>query len=285
MSTITSMFKAIEFIESNLKAGVTIADVAGAVFHSLYHFCRTFNRIVHHTPYDYLMRRRLSESALELVQTEKKIIDIAFDYRFNHPETYSRAFQRLFGLLPYQWRKQGRADKRLLMPRLTLAHLRHINTGSFLKPVLVELETIQLTGMMTVVNEKRQGIAQLWQMLEQELPAIKSRTQPAKYYGVATYPENWELRGFLYMAAVEVTRPDPMPYLLAGKTLPSGRYAQFIHHGRDSDLHLTLDYIYHTWLPKSGRALSCPLELEEYRQETPGFEQAEMERKIYIPIT
>jgi AraC family transcriptional regulator len=284
MSTITSMFEAIEFIESNLKADVAIADVAGAVAHSLYHFCRTFNRIVHHTPYDYLMRRRLSESARELVQTNKKIIDIAFDYRFNHPETYSRAFKRLFGLLPYQWRKQGRVDKRLLMPRLTLAHLQHINTGSFLTPVPVELAAIQLAGMMTLTNEERHGISQLWQILEQELPAIKSRTQPAKYYGVASYPKNWEQRGFLYMAAVEVTRPGSIPYLLAGKTIPAGQYARFIHHGPDRDLPLTLDYIYHTWLPKSGRELSCPLELEEYGQELPGDDRVESERKIYVPM-
>lgn len=284
MSTIASMFEAIEFIENNLKADITVADVAGAVAHSLYHFCRTFNRIVHHTPYDYLMRRRLSESALELVQTEKKIIDIAFDYRFNHPETYSRAFKRLFGVQPHQWRKQGRADRRLLMPRLTLAHLRHINRGSFLKPVLVELEAIQLTGMMTLVGKERREVAQLWQMLAQELPAIKNRTQPPQYYGVASYPEDWAQRGFLYTAAVEVTGLDSIPYLLAGKTVSPGQYARFIHHGPDRNLYLTLDYIYHTWLSRSGRELACPLELEEYGQQMPDLDREQTERKIYVPL-
>ena len=69
MSTLASMFKAIEFIENNLKREITVADIADAVCYSLYHFCRTFNGAVHHTPYDYLMRRRLSDAARALVET------------------------------------------------------------------------------------------------------------------------------------------------------------------------------------------------------------------------
>jgi AraC family transcriptional regulator len=100
---ITSIFNAIEFVETNLTEEMTIADMADAVFYSLYHFCRMFNGIVHHTPYDYLMRRRLSKSARELIETDKKIIEIAFDYQFNSPETYARAFKRMFDMQPSQW--------------------------------------------------------------------------------------------------------------------------------------------------------------------------------------
>ena len=92
MSSVATMIQAVEFIEAHLREDIAVADISDRVSYSLYHFCRMFNRIVHHTPYDYLMRRRLSESARELVETDKKIIEIAFDYRFNSPETYSCAF-------------------------------------------------------------------------------------------------------------------------------------------------------------------------------------------------
>lgn len=82
--------QAVDFIEDNLKEAIAVADVADAVSYSLYHFCRTFNQATHHTPYDYLMRRRLSLAAQELLQTDKKIIEIALDYQFNSPETFSR---------------------------------------------------------------------------------------------------------------------------------------------------------------------------------------------------
>jgi AraC family transcriptional regulator len=115
MSQIASICWAIDFVEAHLKEEITVADMADSAGYSLYHFCRTFNGLVHHTPYDYLMRRRLSESARELIRTDKRIIDIAFDYRFNSPETYSRAFKRMFGLQPSQWKEQGR-----LVPDVTI---------------------------------------------------------------------------------------------------------------------------------------------------------------------
>ena len=95
MSQLTAIGKALDFIEDNLEENIGVADMADAAGYSLYHFCRVFNSIVHHTPYDYLMRRRLSESARALVETDRKIIDVAFEYQFNSPETYSRAFKPL----------------------------------------------------------------------------------------------------------------------------------------------------------------------------------------------
>jgi AraC family transcriptional regulator len=94
----------------------------------------------HHTPYDYLIRRRVSEAARALLETDNRILDIAFDYQFNNPETSSRAFKRMLGLQPSQWRVQGQANPGQpvgrLMPRLTLAHLEQIDKGPYLKPVV-----------------------------------------------------------------------------------------------------------------------------------------------------
>jgi len=177
MSQLAAICQAVDFVEAHLKDEIAVADMATAAAYSLYHFCRTFNSVVHHTPYDYLMRRRLSESARDLVETDRRIIDIAFDYRFNSPETYSRAFKRMFGLQPSQWKARGRVDERFLMSRLTLEHLEHINKGDFLRPVLEEKEAFQVTGIMTLVQNNPAIIPQLWEMLAQELkgtPGIKN---------------------------------------------------------------------------------------------------------------
>lgn len=125
MSNITSIYPAVEFIEEHLTQAITIGDAADAVSYSVYHFCRLFNEAVHHSPYNYLIRRRLSESTRALILTDKKIIDIAFDYQFNRPETYSRAFKRMFDMQPNQCRKQEAIDRRFVMSRLSLAHLQH----------------------------------------------------------------------------------------------------------------------------------------------------------------
>jgi AraC family transcriptional regulator len=58
-----TMIEALDDIEQHLTAEIQVADIAAAVSYSLYHFCRIFGQVVHHNPYDYLMRRRLSEAA------------------------------------------------------------------------------------------------------------------------------------------------------------------------------------------------------------------------------
>jgi AraC family transcriptional regulator len=278
------MAKAVDFIEANLKADIAVADIADAVSYSLYHFCRMFNGITHHTPYDYLMRRRLSESARELAETDKKIVDVAFDYRFNSPETFSRAFKRVFNVQPYLWRKQGSLDRRVLMSRLTAAHIQHINKGDYLNPALEERGAFQVAGVMALVKDNPEVIPQLWDMLAQEVAEIREIGTRGRWYGIAWYPRGWQERGYLYLAAVEVEPQAVVGSALVVKRMPPYKYARFIHKGPYRDLGLTLDYVYQTWLPKSGKRLAGSFEIEDYGHElgNPGGEASET--GIYIPI-
>ncbi len=284
MSSIASIFQAIEFIEANLREPIRVADVAEAVSYSLYHFCRMFNRVVHHTPYDYLVRRRLSEAARELTGTGKRVIDIASDYQFSSPETFSRAFKRMFGVQPTQWKQQGGADRRLLMSRLTLAYLEHINRGRYLQPVLEEKPDLHLAGVGALVKDDQTVVSELWEILHRELSGIRITAGAAEYYGIASYPKGWEERGVLYLAAVELGSLEVASSILVCKSIPAQRYARFVHKGPRRDLGLTLDYVYQTWLPKSGNRLSYPLELEYYGRCLGGKTSHESETAVLIPI-
>jgi AraC family transcriptional regulator len=162
MLNTTLMAQAIDFIENHLRDDLTVGDIARAVSLSVYYFCRCFNQAVHHTPYDYVMRRRIAEAARDLLQTDRRIIEIAFDYQFNNPETFARAFKRVFAMQPNQWRKQGRLDWRVIMPRLTYAHLQHLAQGPYLQPVLIERAELRLAGLMTLVQDDPAVIENLW---------------------------------------------------------------------------------------------------------------------------
>jgi AraC family transcriptional regulator len=282
MSQLDSMYAAVAFIEANLREPIRVADMADSVSYSLYHFCRTFNAIVRHTPYDYLMRRRLTESARELVQSDRKIIDIACDYQFNNPETYSRAFRRMFEMQPSQWRKRGLIEERRLMPRLSLKYLAHINQGKYLKPVLVEMEAFQVAGLMALVEGERAVIEKLWEILALELERLG--VEPEKYYGLAWYPEGWQGQGYFYLAGIALPPVDLSSSALMVKSLPGSKYARFVHNGPSSDLPYTLDYVYHTWLPKSGERQAYAFELETYGEDLGAWEHDGAERAIFVPI-
>ena len=163
---LAAIYTALEFIEGHLRKDVTVADIAAAAGYSLYHFIRTFNQAVHHTPYNYLIRRRLSEASRELIISQRHILDIAFDYQFNNPETFSRAFKRMFGMQPSQWRSRGFTPYRSLLPALSLDYLAHINQRGISHPKIVEIKTTHLIGLM---SQGQENVSRLWQDLKQIL--------------------------------------------------------------------------------------------------------------------
>ena len=86
------------------------------------------------------------------------------------------------------------------------------------------------------------------------------------------------------MAAIEAQGMDIVDSALAVKTIPALKYARFIHKGTTKELPLTVDYIFHTWLPKSGHSLSSPLVLEYFGQDFRGADGEDFERQVYVPI-
>ena len=283
MTSLAPIARAIDFIESHLQSPIAVADMAEAIGYSVYQFCRTFNQATHHTPYDYLMRRRLAEAARVLLSSNRRVIDVALDYQFNSPETFSRAFRRVYDAQPSQLRKRGWIDPRRQMPRLTLAHIKHIHQGAYLRPEIEAQGVLRLAGIMTPVQGKHTAIPALWNWLLRELARCEGASS-GEQYGLIHYPEDWERHGYAYMAAVEVQEDPPAQIPLALKTLPPQRYARFVHKGATRDRDLTLDYVYHTWLPKSGYSPCPPFIVEHYGQ---GYHAAcakEGETEIYVPI-
>jgi AraC family transcriptional regulator len=276
------MSQALAFVERNLCSEIGVADMAGAVGYSLYHFCRTFNAAVHHTPYDYVVRRRLSEAARELVESDRRILDVALDYQFSSAETFSRAFKRLFAVQPSQWRKDRPVDARRCMPALTLAHLEHLARGD-LNPILEGREAFHIAGVAGRVRERGEETEALWAGLARELP---SSTEGAtrRLVGLAGYGLGWEETGFTYLAGHEVPSSEVAHPAVVVKRIPPFQYARFVHRGPLSDLGLTLDYIYHTWLPKSGCRLAWPVEIEERRCFDLSPDDPYAETALLIPI-
>ena len=54
----------------------------------------------------YVRMRKVKCSAAELINTDKSILEIAYQYGFSNPETYTRAFQKIVGVTPSVFRRQ-----------------------------------------------------------------------------------------------------------------------------------------------------------------------------------
>lgn len=100
MDTITCIQRAVDFIEENLCGSLDCEDIAARAYMSDFHFRRLFAVVSGVTLGEYIRGRRLTLAGLEVQSSDRKIIDIALDYGYESPESFSRAFTRFHGASP-----------------------------------------------------------------------------------------------------------------------------------------------------------------------------------------
>jgi AraC family transcriptional regulator len=91
---------AIDYVGDNLKKDLTLAEIAGAVHMSPYHFSRLFKESTGRTPHQYVIERRVRRATELLGSTALPIAEIAFLCGFAHQSHLNRHFKRLLGVNP-----------------------------------------------------------------------------------------------------------------------------------------------------------------------------------------
>jgi len=96
----------VRMIERTPDAALSIATLAREAGLSPYHFLRTFQSITGVTPHQYILRTRLREAAIRLVEEPSAVIDIALDCGFGDLSNFNHSFRAEFGLSPRAYRRQ-----------------------------------------------------------------------------------------------------------------------------------------------------------------------------------
>ncbi len=107
MDWITGLQKAIDYIEEHLTESIDYEKVAAQSFSSSYHFQRVFSILCGFTIGEYIRNRRLSLAGTELATSDAKVLDIAFKYGYESPDSFAKAFRNFHGILPSQARENG----------------------------------------------------------------------------------------------------------------------------------------------------------------------------------
>ncbi len=107
MDTFESMKNAIDYIEKHLDKEIDYAKAAQIALCSQYHFQRMFAFLIGLPLSEYIRRRRLTLAAFDLQSSNKKVIDIAMQYGYNSPDSFTRAFTAVHGISPSKAREKG----------------------------------------------------------------------------------------------------------------------------------------------------------------------------------
>ncbi len=264
--------RAIKYIEENLTSDIdntTLAQIAG---YSEYHFLRIFKETVKLTPADYVRKRRLTESAYEMMNSSRTIADIAFSYGFNSKENFTRAFKAEHKILPTEF-------------RLSKNSLKLYQPVTFEVPALkLEPELIVLNPFQLVVYKCDESFPPcFWNKYNAKKWSAKlSGGRATEDFGVGIWNHGENKLDYYIGIPKEKARGD----LSGTETLQiaGGLYALFetppaTHFDFVNTIHRTWSYINQVWLLESGYERTGGAELESYLEESRIFTE-----KIYVPI-
>lgn len=275
---------AVDYIEENLTSKITLEDISRKAYFSMYHFHRIFSAMVGSSIKEYIRKRRLTEAAYELVNTNKRIIDIALEYQFESQQSFTKAFKKMYGITPGKYRKNKKHFILMQKKRLTEIRLNHLKGGITLKPKIVEKSEFKVIGLKYFGANNNNEIPNLWRKFFERIKEIKNRVELKTSLGVCEYVSNLTNESeFGYIACVEVNSLNEIPKGMVGEIVTSNKYAVFTHRGLSDTLGDTYEYIYSTWLPKSGYELAPSHDFELY-DERFDLESENSEIDIYIPI-
>lgn len=151
---------AVSYIEENLTEELRIEDIAARAYVSAFHFQRIFSVLCGHTVGEYIRNRRLSLAAEELSSGEARVIDVAYKYGYESPDSFSRAFTRFHGISPSAAKEKG-AELRAFAPlRIHLT----LKGGTVMEYKIVEKSAFTVIGRSGMFNTETsyQEIPEFW---------------------------------------------------------------------------------------------------------------------------
>jgi AraC family transcriptional regulator len=96
-----------QFIDEHLESDLSLNTVSQIAFFSPFHFHRVFKFVTGETLNEYVTRRRIEKSALDLLHKNIKATELAHKYGFSDISSFSRAFKKYYGVSPTEFKKDN----------------------------------------------------------------------------------------------------------------------------------------------------------------------------------
>jgi AraC family transcriptional regulator len=242
------MDKVAWYVETNLDNPVTLQAMAEALGVSHFHLAHSFAMLSGQPVMRYVWRRRLSRSAVALVQTNVPVIRIALDAGYASPEAFTRAFRAEFGLSPRKLRQQGG------LHGLKLTHpleVQPMTTRIFTAPTPEPMPALVFAGPVQRYDmQTRSAIPAQWDAYNQaDLRAASPK--PEDYFGIVfNFAE--DKGAFDYMCGQFLTQGAALPLGFKTLKVPAGAWARFVTTGHISTMQNAWGEVMGHWLGQPG---------------------------------
>lgn len=294
MEWIAGLKETLKYIEDNLENDVDISRIAERIYISPFYLQKGFRIVTGYSIGEYIRNRRLYEAAKIISQTDEKIIDVAFRFGYETPESFTKAFSRFHGASPNAVRK----DASLIRCFLPLVIRIEITGGEKMDYTVSPMWGFKLIGFERIFSGETayKEIPEFWDEI------CEKYCTHTIYAGKA--PSCPEERAIIdncigeYAACIDDVGNGKFRYIIAGKytggkvpegmtlfELPGGEWAKFNCVGKMPEaLQKVNTYIFKEWLPGNREyEMSGNYNIEWYscdgNKDDPDYRSA-----IWIPV-
>lgn len=271
-----------DFIHGHLDQDMDLALLSEIAACSKYHFHRVFKAQMGVSTIQFVLLMRLKRASFRLAfEPEHNIIDIAYEARFDSPEAFSRAFSRLFGQSPSQFRSQ---------PEWQSWHSKYEFDSLGNKDNMMDVRIVDFNEREVALVEHR-GSPKLvfdtaakfiaWRKATGLSPINTSETFGIPYSDPNDTPDD-EFR-FDICGSHKGVVPENNQGVRAG-VIPAGRCAMVLHKGNQDLIGETIYYLYQDWLPQSGEALRDFPCFFKYLNFIHQVDECDLLTEVYLPL-
>lgn len=296
--------RVLDYIDTHLDDALDVATLADVSAFSHFHFHRQFSAAYGLGAGRYVLLRRLKRAAYRLAfRTETPVLEIALDCGYEGPEAFARAFKRITGQTPSDFRakpdwsawhraydpvKQAR-DRVDLQRKDKMTETRHDPATAETTRQRAEVEIIDTAETCIACMEHHGDPAMIGDTIRRFIAWRKTMGLPPSRYPTynifhddpdATPPDDFRLDICL---ATTSDLTDRTAGILM-KTLPAGRCARLRITGSDETLAAGALFLYRDWLPQSGEELrDFPLYCHRIRF-FPDVAEHAAETDLFLPL-
>jgi AraC family transcriptional regulator len=230
MATYAELVNAVfSLVESRLHEPLSLEEASEKVGLSPFHLHRVVHELTGRPLIEYLRARRLAASLQDLLETNRRVVDIAMDYCFDYEQSYIRAFKRQFALTPGAYRR----DRPVLDVAASLRERAWSalgENGIALSPRTVMIPGYRAVGLRRDFSaDSGEDAATLlaneaWAAIDRSLGQVFASS---RFTGIVS--QTGDSGSWRYEAGFEVSVPvtEAERAGLASFSIPSGRYVSF----------------------------------------------------------
>ena len=278
--------RVLDHIESHLDDALDLDELSAVAAYSKFHFHRQFNELFGIAASKYVQLRRMKRASYQLAYRNDAVIAVALTNGYEGSEAFSRAFKRVVGQCPSDFRKEPDWEPwYALYEPLRALRNDHMSTNFALNDVRI----VTFEPTRVAVLEHPDDPRLLGDSIRKFIAWRKSHRLPpsvsATFNLIYDDPSQVDPADYRFdLCAATDCEIAPNPEGVHAGLIPGGRCATLRLVGSDDRLEGAIRFLYTRWLPQSGEEPGdFPLFLQRLKF-YPDVPEDEAVLDIYLPL-